>query len=71
MEDASWQECAEAALGFRRFDIIVSPAHYQAAKHVFTSLGERVGDISLVNTPALVRDCRKWPRPESNMVDRS
>ena len=30
MEDASWQECAEAALGFRRFDIIVSPAHYQA-----------------------------------------
>jgi len=32
MEDASWQECAEAALGFRRFDIIVSPAHYQAAK---------------------------------------
>ncbi len=68
MEDASWQECAEAALGFRRFDIIVSPAHYQAAKHVFTSLGERVGDISLVNTPALVRDCRKWPRPESNML---
>lgn len=68
MEDASWQECAEAALGLRRFDIIVSPAHYQAAKHVFTSLGERVGDISLVNTPALVRDCRKWPRPESNML---
>lgn len=68
MEDASWQECVEAALGFRRFDIIVSPAHYQAAKHVFTSLGERVGDISLVNTPALVRDCRKWPRPEGNML---
>lgn len=68
MEDSSWQECAEAALGFRRFDIIVSPAHYQAAKHVFTSFGERVGDVSLVDTPALVQDCKRWHPPEPTML---
>lgn len=68
MEDATWQECAEAALGFRRFDIIVSPSHYQAAKQVFTSLGEKVGDVSLVDTPSLMRDSQRWSPPETNML---
>lgn len=68
MEDISWQECAEAALGFRRFDIIVSPSHYQAAKQVFTGLGEKVGDVSLVDTPSLMRDSRMWSPPETNML---
>ena len=68
MEDASWQECAEAALGARRFDIIVSPSHYWAAKQVFTSLGEKVGDVSLVDTPSLMRDSKKWASPETNML---
>lgn len=68
MEDDSWQECAEAALGFRRFDIIVSPTHYQAAKSVFTAMGDKVGDVSLVDTPGLARDSRKWSQPEQNML---
>lgn len=68
MEDISWQECAEAALGFRRFDIIVSPSHYQAAKQVFTGLGEKVGDVSLVDTPSLMRDSQRWSPPETNML---
>ena len=68
MEDASWQECAEAILGYRRFDIIVPPSHYQAAKQVFTSLGEKVGDVSLVDTPSLMRDSQKWSPPETNML---
>ena len=68
MEDISWQECAEAALGFRRFDIIVSPSHYQAAKQVFTGLGEKVGDVSLVDTPSLMRDSQGWSPPETNML---
>ncbi len=68
IEDTSWQECVEAALGARRFDIIVSPAHYQAAKQVFTSLGEKVGDVSLVDTPSLLRDSQKWQLPSANML---
>lgn len=68
MEDDSWQECAEAALGFRRFDIIVSPAHYPAAKGVFTAMGDKVGDVSLVDTPGLMRDSRTWPAPEPPML---
>lgn len=68
MEDVTWQECAEAALGFRRFDIIVSPSHYQAAKQVFTSMGEKVGDVSLVDTPSLMRDSQRWSPPETNML---
>jgi len=68
MEDVTWQECAEAALGFRRFDIIVSPSHYRAAKQVFTSMGEKVGDVSLVDTPSLMRDSQGWSLPETNML---
>ena len=68
MEDDSWQMCAEAVLGSRRFDIIVSPAHYLAAKGVFTAMGEHVKDVSLVDTPNLERDSQKWHPPSSNML---
>ena len=53
MEDESWQNCVEACLGYRRFDILVSPEHYRAAKHIFENLGETVGRVSLLDTPAL------------------
>lgn len=68
MEDDGWQECAEAALGVRRFDIIVSPSHYPAAKGVFTAMGFSVGEISLVDTPSLARDSRRWSPPDQNML---
>lgn len=56
MNDESWQDCVEACLGYRRFDILVSPEHYPAAKHVFESLGEDVGRVSLLDSRALYRD---------------
>jgi hypothetical protein len=68
MEDTDWQECAEAVLGFRRFDIIVPPAHYYPAKMVFSSLGDQVGDVSLVNTAGLERDSVRWKAPAQNML---
>ena len=39
--DESWQDCVEACLGDRRFDILVPPNHYAAAKSAFVALGER------------------------------
>lgn len=68
MEDVNWQECAEAALGFRRFDIIVPSAHYFPAKRVFASLGDQVGDVSLVDTVGLDRDSSQWQAPAQNML---
>lgn len=59
MNDISWQDCVEACLGYRRFDILVSPEHYSAAKHVFESLGEDVGRVSLLDSQALHRDHNK------------
>ena len=59
MNDVSWQDCVEACLGYRRFDILVSPEHYPAAKHVFESLGEEVGRVSLLDSRALYRDRNK------------
>ena len=59
MTDESWQDCVEACLGYRRFDIFVSPEHYPAAKHVFESLGEDVGRVSLLDSRALHRDRNK------------
>lgn len=59
MTDESWQDCVEACLGYRRFDILVSPEHYPAAKHVFESLGEDVGRVSLLDSRALYRDRNK------------
>lgn len=56
MNDESWQDCVEACMGYRRFDILVSPEHYSAAKHVFESLGENVGRVSLLDSRALYRD---------------
>lgn len=56
MTDESWQDCAEACMGYRRFDILVSPGHYSAAKYVFEQLGEEVGGVSLLDSPALHRD---------------
>ena len=49
MADESWQDCVEACLGDRRFDILVPPAHYAAAKSAFVALGDRVGPISLLD----------------------
>ena len=51
--DESWQDCVEACLGDRRFDILVPPNHYAAAKSAFVALGERVGPISLLDTPGI------------------
>ena len=53
VEDESWQDCVEACLGDRRFDILVPPAHYAAAKSAFVALKEKVGPISLLDTPGL------------------
>ena len=53
MEDESWQDCVEACLGDRRFDILVPPAHYAAAKSAFVALKEKVGPISLLDTPGI------------------
>ena len=59
MNDASWQDCVEACMGYRRFDVLVSPEHYPAAKQVFESLGESVGGVSLLDSRALHRDRHK------------
>ncbi len=59
MTDESWQDCVEACLGYRRFDILVSPEHYPVAKYVFESLGEDVGRVSLLDSRALHRDRNK------------
>lgn len=63
MNDTSWQSCAEACLGGRRFDILVSPKHYPAAKQVFVSLGDGVGRISLLDTPSLERSTKNCQAP--------
>lgn len=59
MNDESWQDCVESNLGNRRFDILVPPEHYSVAKHAFEMLGETVGRISLLDSPALYRDRHK------------
>ena len=66
MTDESWQDAIEACLGTHRFDIFVSPEHYEAAKHSFVSLMDEVGNISLVDTPSLQRysRSREVPRPD-------
>ncbi len=53
VEDESWQDCVEACLGDRRFDILVPPAHYAAAKSAFVALKDKVGPISLLDTPGI------------------
>ena len=57
--DESWQDCVEACLGDRRFDILVPPNHYAAAKSAFVALGDRVGPISLLDTPGIRKANRR------------
>lgn len=57
--DESWQDCVEACLGDRRFDILVPPAHYEAAKSAFVALKDKVGPISLLDTPGIRRAGRR------------
>ena len=59
VEDESWQDCVEACLGDRRFDILVPPAHYAAAKSAFVALKEKVGPISLLDTPGIRKANRR------------
>ena len=59
VEDESWQDCVEACLGDRRFDILVPPAHYAAAKSAFVALRDKVGPISLLDTPGLRKANRR------------
>ena len=55
MNDESWQDCVESCLGYRRFDILVSPEHYSAAKVAFERLGASVGRVGLLDSRALYR----------------
>ena len=59
VEDESWQDCVEACLGDRRFDILVPPAHYEAAKSAFVALKDKVGPISLLDTPGIRKANRR------------
>ena len=54
VEDESWQDCVEACLGDRRFDILVPPAHYAAAKSAFVALAR------LWPCPSRWRFCGSW-----------
>ena len=63
VEDESWQDCVEACLGDRRFDILVPLAHYAAAKSAFVALGSRVGPISLLDSPGIRSAARKADAP--------
>ena len=67
VEDESWQDCVEACLGDRRFDILVPPAHYAAAKSAFVALGEKVGPISLLDTPG-IRKANRRPEPDPDSL---
>ena len=55
MNEASWQDCVESCLGYRRFDILVSPEHYPAAKAAYERLGASVGRVGLLDSCALYR----------------
>ena len=69
VEDESWQDCVEACLGDRRFDILVPPNHYAAAKSAFVALGETVGPISLLDTPGIrTANRRAETRPADSLA---
>ncbi len=55
IKDESWQDAVEACLGGRRFDILVPVNLYLAARAAFLALGQKVGPIALIDTPALRR----------------
>ena len=66
--DESWQDCVEACLGDRRFDILVPPNHYAAAKSACVALGERVGPISLLDTPGIRSANRRADTPPADSL---
>ena len=66
--DESWQDCVEACLGDRRFDVLVPPNHYAAAKSAFVALGERVGPISLLDTPGIRSANRRADTPPTDSL---
>ena len=66
--DESWQDCVEACLGDRRFDILVPPNHYAAAKSAFVALGEWVGPISLLDTPGIRSANRRADTPPADSL---
>ena len=66
--DESWQDCVEACLGDRRFDILVPPNHYAAAKSAFVALGDRVGPISLLDTPGIRSANRRADTPPADSL---
>lgn len=56
-------------LGNRRFDILVSPKHYHTAKEAFARLKGEVGQVSLLDSPALERDAgRMATAPDSSSL---
>ena len=64
VEDESWQDCVEACLGDRRFDILVPPAHYEAAKSAFVALKDKVGPVSYTHLDVYKRQaCSRSLRP--------
>ena len=68
VQEPDWQECVEACLGNRRFDILVSPEHYRTAKRVFEQLRAEVGQVSLLDSHALNRDTKQdmaGPQPNT------
>ena len=68
VQEPDWQACIEACLGNRRFDILVSPRHYRTAKRVFEHLKAEVGQVSLLDSPALERDARKACSPQPDTL---
>lgn len=68
MNDEGWQDCVEACLGYRRFDIMVSPEHYPVAKSIFENLGEGVGKVSLLDSRALYRDRNKAAAADNTLA---
>lgn len=68
MNDTAWQDCAEACLGARRFDILVPPGHYRTAKQAFEKLGEGVGQVSLLDSRALERNLKKLGEYRENSL---
>jgi hypothetical protein len=68
MNDGAWQDCVETCLGYRRFDILVSPEHYETAKRVFEDLGESVGRVSLLDSRALYRDRNREATDENTLA---
>lgn len=68
VQEPDWQACTEACLGNRRFDILVSPRHYRTAKRAFEHLKAEVGQVSLLDSPALERDARKASSPQPDTL---